>query len=484
MATLPPLPPGATLINDDKQQDTGLPPLPEGASLVQPTKEEEIAAINPEDLEDVSWGDAISKGIQTSPEAIKRTVEELEQAISHPKKTLTSLANMTAGMIEKLFPGKQAEEPAADLLIDFLKDRYGTIDGFKKAIATDLPNVVSDIASVLIPGGQAARGLGTASKIKTLTKLGERVTKVGRAMDPVTAVLAVPKEVGQYILKDRGYRLYEKAANFSKSIPRETRQAVSKIAVDEAIIPTTKGLEKVRGKINILNDQISDLLERGVADGKTIPVNALFKEFSQMRKEAHILMPTEPQAFKRLMNKVAKEMHTANKKINNGKLSLTDVQRIKQNIYKDIGNYYSAVRNSPAKVAVKKAVARAAKQSLEKIFPELKQLNQQKGAYRDLLKAIDNRADAIDNSSIASIGTLSKMGIGTTAGSLVAGAPGAATGSAMGLAYSFYSLPKIKARLAVAANKLQKMNVPLGPAWSELGILARVPERMKENTEE
>lgn len=489
MANLPPLPPGATLLSTEQEdQPAGLPPLPPGASLVQPTKEEEIAAIDPEAMEDAEWGDIISKGIQTAPQATMEMGKQLFEAVKHPIDTTNQVANMVAGFIQKAVPGKQTEEPAADLMIDFMKDRYGSIEGLKKAIATDLPGVISDIAGVAIPGGQAVRGLGTATKMKTLAKIGDKATKVAQMSDLPTLALEAARFPGKVIMKDRGLNMYQEAARFSKSLPRETRIAVSQLAVDEAIMPTVKGLDKVRGKINILNDQISDLLERGVSEGKTIPINALFTELQTLRKTANIVAPTQPVTFRRLIDKVAKEMHVANKKINNGTLTLEDVQRIKQNIYKDTGKFYDSSRTAPLRKEVQKAISRAAKQSLENVFPELKDLNKKKGAYRDLLKAIDDRADAIDASSLAGLGTLSKMGLGGGTGGLIGGmaggVPGAATGStigtALGLAYSVYSHPRIKAKLAIAARQIEKLGKPLSPAWTELGIAARQPERIRE----
>lgn len=460
-----------------------------GGTPVKPkTKEDEIADMTLVDVEKASWGDVISKGITNSPKAAMQMAMDIKNMAMHPGDTFTGLANMTAGLIEKAFPGTQQEEQYADLLIDFFKERYGSPEGLKKAIATDLPGVMSDIGAILVPGGQAVRGVGTASKLRSIATMGRAISKIGGVMDLPTAIMKTPKFAGQVLLRNKPYKMYAAAAKFSKSLSRETREALTTLAVDEAIMPTVKGLDKVRSKINIINDQISDLIQRGVDQGKEIPINALFTEFNTLRKEANILEPTRPQLFQKMINRVAKDMHQANTLINQGKLTPIEVQRIKQNIYKETSKYYAGRLNEKAGIKISQSIARSAKESLENLFPEIKGLNKAKGDYRELAKAIDDVADGIDRASLMNIGTMSRVGVGSLTGGLVgnliggagATAAGGTIGTGIGIAHSIYSHPKVKARLAIIANKLQKQGVILGPAWTELGIAARQPERIDE----
>lgn len=92
-------------------------------------------------------------------------------------KTLPDLAADLAsktGIIE-------TDEETADALADVLAKQYGSLSGFKNAVAEDPVGVLGDVS--LIFGGA-----GAATKVAGLGRAGETLSKVGRGLDPISAM--------------------------------------------------------------------------------------------------------------------------------------------------------------------------------------------------------------------------------------------------------------------------------------------------------
>jgi hypothetical protein len=78
------------------------------------------------------------------------------------------------------------DQAPADAVGKFFADRYGSEEGFKRAIAQDPVGVLSDLGTVMsLGGGAAVRAPGVAGKAASL------VSKVGEIVDPVSASLKV-----------------------------------------------------------------------------------------------------------------------------------------------------------------------------------------------------------------------------------------------------------------------------------------------------
>ena len=73
---------------------------------------------------------------------------------------------------------------------DFYQRRYGTMEGFKEALATDPVGVLSDVSTIATGGGSlAARAPGFLGKVGEAAKVaGQAVEPVGAAAKAVGAV--------------------------------------------------------------------------------------------------------------------------------------------------------------------------------------------------------------------------------------------------------------------------------------------------------
>ena len=111
------------------------------------------------------------------------------------------------------------------------------------------------------------------------------------------------------------------------------------------------------------------------------------------------------------------------------------------------------------------AVARAAKEALEEIIPEIKLLNATEGALIDLQTHIERASARITNRDLLGIG----MPIKGTMGGVVGGYPGATAGLALGL----LDTPIVKSKIAIVLNRLKKQGIKVVPS-AAIGRLTAV----------
>lgn len=141
---------------------------------------------------DMSWGDVAVSAVKNIPSSAVHNAEAIVQPIVHPIDTAENIYNVGKGLAQKagIVSGDDAVK-YPDAVGAFFKDRYGSMDGFKRAVATDPVGVVMDAATVLTAGGAGlARAPGVVGTI------GEIASTAGRAIDPLTAVGKVVKGAG------------------------------------------------------------------------------------------------------------------------------------------------------------------------------------------------------------------------------------------------------------------------------------------------
>lgn len=110
-----------------------------------------------------AWSEVPGEALRNLPSSTGELIKGTAQAIVNPIETIRNLYN--AG-----FTG----------IVDFYLDRYGSAEGFKRALAEDPAGVATDWAGVGTGGGTLlARAPGVAGKI------GRAAAKAGRATDPI-----------------------------------------------------------------------------------------------------------------------------------------------------------------------------------------------------------------------------------------------------------------------------------------------------------
>lgn len=162
-----------------KMSDEGLMSLKGGAAPQATAKPE------------MSWGD-VASGAATNfiPSAIN-VGKSVVEAVSSPLQTAKGLIDVGAGALQNVLPerlvqaiGEDKESrQKASAVADFYKQRYGSMEGFKEALATDPAGVMADASTVLTGGG------ALAAKAPMMAKVGQAATKTGAAIDPLVLAL-------------------------------------------------------------------------------------------------------------------------------------------------------------------------------------------------------------------------------------------------------------------------------------------------------
>lgn len=139
-----------------------------------------------------SWGETAVDAVSNFVPSLGGVAKDIYGAASHPIDTSENLLRTGFAGAVKALP-KSAEEwmvehandpekfkeslQMAENVGEFYKDRYGSEEGFKKALAEDPASVMMD-ASVFLSGGA-----GAASKLG-LAKTGQALSKAGAAVNP------------------------------------------------------------------------------------------------------------------------------------------------------------------------------------------------------------------------------------------------------------------------------------------------------------
>lgn len=139
----------------------------------------------------LSWGDVPGQAISNLPGSVGNIIKGVAGAVAHPIDTAKGVLDIAAGGLQNALPESLvnaigADKPSqekASAVGKFYGDRYGSEEGFKRALATDPAGVMADAATVLTGGG------ALASKVPALNKAGQMAIRAGKAIDPLANTL-------------------------------------------------------------------------------------------------------------------------------------------------------------------------------------------------------------------------------------------------------------------------------------------------------
>ncbi len=144
----------------------------------------------------MSWSDVGSQALQNAPASAVQFGRDIVQPIIHPIDTISNIGDVGHGLAQKLGlsfgPDNPEDTAKADAVGQFFKNRYGSVEGFKHALANDPVGVAGDL-SMLLTGGETAlaRAPGIAGRV------GEMAGAAGRAIDPVSNAARAGKLAGR-----------------------------------------------------------------------------------------------------------------------------------------------------------------------------------------------------------------------------------------------------------------------------------------------
>lgn len=147
--------------------------------------------------EPMPWSKVAGSAAKNFIPSLGNLVGGIYQTVRHPIDTAQSVADLAAGglqntvraispaaadFVNNLAPSDANKRVAdtASAVGNFYKDRYGSVEGFKNAVATDPAGVMADASTVLTAGA------GLAPKAGTLRNV---LTTAARNVDPISLTL-------------------------------------------------------------------------------------------------------------------------------------------------------------------------------------------------------------------------------------------------------------------------------------------------------
>mgnify|MGYP003125484454 FL=1 len=152
-------------------------------ALLDEIDAQERQKLSQEQLDSMSIGDTLTTAVTNIPSSAVQLLADITLPIRHPIETAESLISLGKGIYQLTTPGEQADEKTARAVGEFFADRYGSLDGFKNAFATDPLGVASDISVVLKTGSLLAK----VPKFKNTTTdiIGDTLSTTADYIDPV-----------------------------------------------------------------------------------------------------------------------------------------------------------------------------------------------------------------------------------------------------------------------------------------------------------
>jgi hypothetical protein len=191
-----------------KQIMTGAPSLMGGVGAETPAAAEKAvpaqaapATPKPSDPA-MSWSEVPAEAVKNIGPSLVGVGESIVAPIMHPLETAASIGALGKGAYSKAAgalgaeqnPEEKAKEEAPlNAVIDFYKQRYGTEEGFKQALAKDPAGVAADLSSFLTGGGSmAARLPGKLGKAGEIAQAVGRAGPIGEAVQEVAGAVTKP----------------------------------------------------------------------------------------------------------------------------------------------------------------------------------------------------------------------------------------------------------------------------------------------------
>jgi len=229
------------------------------------------------------------------------------------------------------------------------------------------------------------------------------------------------------------------------------------MALDKQIMPTLKGLDKARKRIEELKTSINDKLTQPHIATTQIPIDDLRAPLKEFVKDYELSI--EGGKAKRAAKIVEKEidnLFAVYAEKGRDWLTPAEMQKFKVRSHKLLNKYYKQMASQPLKITAQKQVVRAAKEAIEELIPDIKNMNWEQGVLLDLEDALKQSAQRIRQRDIMNIGTPLKLVGGAGSGLAVGGEVGAKIGAGIGIAAAILDRPLVKARLSLVLDRLRK----------------------------
>lgn len=413
----------------------------------------------------MSWGEAGVEAAKNIPESFVNMAVDLGSAAIHPIDTLKGVYRLAKGAsraMDPTFAANADDKAAFASLAKFYSDRYGSFDGFKQALASDPVGILGDATVVIGGTGALARGVGSVAKLPRLARAGAVAKTVSEVADPLNIARQVIKAPARAIgATGIPERMYLGVVKPTKRIPSADRAGMFDVAMREKIVPREGGRSGMMSRAMtldppggqpggiktvraLLNDQMGEVnaavqaaedaggtVSRKGAVAGTIPL--LEKQWTRSKRRA-------------VANQVGEFIEDYPEDIRP-----TVAQKAKQDLYNELGDNAFDAKSLPGKKEAMEGFGLGLKKELEKLYPELENLNANAADMINLKNALSDAVLRLQNRSM----------VGLTDTVAMSNNPIFAIKAALGI-------PQVKARLGIALARARHL-----PNYKSRGPLVR-----------
>lgn len=240
--------------------------------------DEFVASQKPE----MTWGQTAVEAVKSLPRSTYNVAKGVAEAVMSPLETARGVVDIAAGGLQNILPeslvqavnridpnAESAEEARrkASAVGEFYKQRYGSEEGLKQAIATDPASVLADVASVATGGGAAV------SKVPGLTKAGQTVAKAGQAIDPLSLTVRGVAKGAPYV----GGKVADVVGGIATQTGGESLRQAARAGAEggerasgflanlRGNVPMEAVLDDVKGAVREMRAQRADAYKSGMA---------------------------------------------------------------------------------------------------------------------------------------------------------------------------------------------------------------------------
>lgn len=240
--------------------------------------DEFVASQKPE----MTWGQTAVEAVKSLPRSTYNVAKGVAEAVMSPLETARGVVDIAAGGLQNILPeslvqavnridpnAASAEEARrkASAVGEFYKQRYGSEDGIKQAIATDPASVLADVATLATGGGAAA------AKVPGLTKAGQAVAKAGQSIDPLSLAARGVAKGAPYV----GGKVADVIGGIATQTGGESLRQAARAGAEggerasgflanlRGNVPMESVLDDVKGAVREMRAQRSDAYRSGMA---------------------------------------------------------------------------------------------------------------------------------------------------------------------------------------------------------------------------
>ena len=235
------------------------------------------------------WSDVPGEALANLPASAAKFAGGLYEAVTSPVQTVKGLLDLGAGALQNLTPkvvkdfvnqfetnpeAAQRAVATANAVGGEYAKRYGSVEGFKEALATDPVGVASDF-STLLTGGAAATSKVAPSVSKGLATAATYTNPVAPIVKGAEYGLALGgKAAGNAIDFMKGQRPQVRAGNIVRNaLTEEGRTPANMLAAQQAIQNAPPGLTVRQALADVTSPQIqylADIIQSQTAPGKAM----------------------------------------------------------------------------------------------------------------------------------------------------------------------------------------------------------------------